>query len=939
MKKIRLIIALCLCSLLLICMTACGSELSKPEDFKFDIATQTLSWDKVAGAKVYIVEIDGKEFTTRANSYSLAKLDAGTYDIKVKAISDNEEVEDSEWAVYEGFERAYETGLMYKLINNNTEYELVGVGSAKGDVVMEDVYRGKPVTSIADSALRNNRFTSFTISKNVKSIGKNAFQNSQQIVELVIPETVTSVGDGLVQGSKKLEKVTLPQGIVHMPQSFAANCINLKEFVASDNLVSVGANAFSYCGSLQSVVFPDSVKTIGENAFFRCEGLTSVDLGGAEFVGKNAFSKCVYIEQINFGECLETVSPFAFYECESVTSIALPDTVKTIGERAFNGMKKLEKVELGDSLESVGPYAFHGTQIYANAPDGKDTTDGGVVVIDGWIIGCKNSYITTLVDESAVGVADYAFATAMALNTVYLPSVKYVGSVAFSQCPALVNAIFDNALLKIGDNAFYRSTALINVTLGNSLTHIGDYAFYECQVLAGLLVPDSVERIGCYVFSKTNLPASDGIIYVGNTENPNLWAVGVEYRAINNPVIKDGTKGIANYTFTDCGLVMDVTLPDSLEYIGRGAFFNCSLQYLMSINLPMNLKEIDDYAFYNCMGLSLRAKDGTYAHDFSDSPNLERIGRSAFYNSAFLGCNDVVIGDDGFAIPAPGRLDLSGIEFIGDYAFFNASGVESLYIGNGVQSIGNFAFVKSQSLKEVTISSTVKEMGNRVFYKCEALESVIIGNGLKEVPDYAFYDCVSLKTVMFATGGGIEHIGKYAFRGCVKLESINFGDSLKSIDNYAFFNCGLTELVVPETVETIGNYAFRGCKTLRSVVIPDTLVSMGKHTFYGLDNTTIYCEAEGIPAYWNERWNTSFRPVVWGCTLSEDNKYVVSVNKTAEGIINPDALNGVTAPVRFGYTFAGWTTVPEGTEAEYAAEEIAQAPDGTTLYAIWTPNA
>ncbi len=940
MKKIRLIIALCLCSVLAVFLTACtGSSLAKPEDFKLDSDTLSLSWDKVSGAKGYTIEINGAQVTTKANYYSLADLEPGIYDVKVKANGDGKEIDDSQWAVYEGFEKVYETGLLYKLINNKTEYELVGVGSAQGDIVMEDVYRGKPVTKIADNALRNNRLSSFTVGKNVKTIGKNAFQNSQNLTELVIPENVVSVGESLVQGSKKLEKVTLPQSVLEVPKAFATNCSALTEFVIGSDVVSIGENAFSYCSNLTTVKLPESVKTIGNNAFFRCESVTSVDLGGAVYVGENAFSQCTMLVNIDFGECLETISGYAFYECDSVEAIALPDTVTTIGGRAFFGMGKLADIQLSENLESIGSYAFHATRLYLDAPDEADTSNGGVVVIDGWVVGCKNANIVTYVDTTVIGVAALSFGGAALLNAVYLPSVEYIGEKAFTQCPLLVSAEFSDSLIKIDANAFSKCEALINVFLGNSLTHIGDYAFYGCKALAGLSIPNTVERIGTYAFNSTEIPAdAAGIIYMGNEENPNLWVVGVKDQMINNPTIKDGTKGIANYAFNECFFISDVVLPDSLEYIGRGAFYACGAMSLMSINIPKNLRVIDDYAFYECPGLWLRAADGSFEHGFTNAVNMERIGRSAFYNSLFLGANEIGQTEDGYLTPVPGRLDLSGVDEIGVYAFYNSMGIETLYIGNGVQKIGDRAFANGR-MTSVTIAPTVTEMGVRVFQKCLALTTAVVGNGLQAIPDYTFYSCVALNSVTFVEGGGVEHIGKYAFRGCASLQQINFGDNLKSIDNYAFIYCGLKELVLPNTLQSIGNYSFRGCDQLTAVVIPDTLESVGKHAFYGLNKATIYCEAESIPAYWNERWNTSFRTVVWGCTLSEDDQYVVSVNKTAETITNPETLNGVAGPTRAGYIFVGWSTTPEGTQIDYAAENIAQAPDGTLLYAVWTPAA
>ncbi len=938
-KKFRSIIAIALCSFWTVFLTACKSELAKPEEFKFDITTQTLSWDKVEGATGYTIEVDGEIVTTRANYLSLEDLDTGIYDVKVKANGDGKDITDSKWAVYEDFERVAETGLVYKLINNDTEYELVGVGTAKGDVVMENVFRGKPVTGISANALRNNRLTSFIIGENVKTIGKSAFQNSQSLVELVIPEGVTSVGEGLIQGSKKLEKLTLPQAVKEIPQALATNCTQLKEVVVSNTLTAIGASAFSYCDSLTSFIFPDSVKTVEENAFFRCANLTEMAFGqDLEYIGKNAFSKCEKLATLTFGEKLEYIDEYAFYECLSLTTLTLPDSVKYIGGRAFFECEKLATIDLGDGLESMGVYAFFNTKAFNDAPDGKDTANEGLVIIDGWLVACKNEKISTVVNSSIVGVADYAFVGDYAmLNAVDLSSVKYIGGGAFFGCPALAVAHFGNSLLKIGNEAFATCKALRDVQLGNSLTHIGDYAFTDCTAFSTLALPDTVERIGTYAFNGTGFVDDEyGVVYLSNATGDSFWIVGIGDMYASNPVIKEGTKGIANYSFVDCSMLGNVILPDSLEYIGVGAFNGCGMADFMSINIPKNLKVIDDYAFYDCPLLWLRDEEGEIAHNFKGSAKLEKIGRSAFYNCAILGADEFGIDENYYVTWESGSLDLTGVNEIGEYAFFSNWGIKSLVLGTGVEKVGSRAFNSCPDLQTVTVGPTVTEMGTRVFYNCTALERVVIGTGLKAIPDYTFYGCTKLSSVAFATGGGVEHIGKYAFRGCEALASINFGDSLKSIDNYAFFNCGFTEIVIPDTVQSVGNYAFRGCKNVTSILLPDTLTTIGKHAFYSLNNATVYTENATLPAYWSEYWNTSYRPVVWGVTFSEDNTYVVSFVKNAESMNNPVALNGIMAPTRYGYTFAGWATAEGSTEVAYAAADIASAPDGTALYAIWT---
>ena len=86
---------------------------------------------------------------------------------------------------------------------------------------------------------------------------------------------------------------------------------------------------------------------------------------------------------------------------------------------------------------------------------------------------------------------------------------------------------------------------------------------------------------------------------------------------------------------------------------------------------------------------------------------------------------------------------------------------------------------------------------------------------------------------------------------------------------------------------------------------------------------------------WNARWNSSYRPVVWGCTFSDG--ALVSFVLTQTSISNTNLSTQLTAPVREGYTFAGWSTQAGGA-AEYSLNGLSSVPFGTTLYAVWTAD-
>ena len=611
--------------------------------------------------------------------------------------------------------------------------------------------------------------------------------------------------------------------------------------------------------------------------------------------------------------------------------MSIPDSTETIADAAFNGCTALENVSIGSGMKSVGAYAFLSTKILEDAEK--------MLVIDGWLIQYKDAAADkVIINEGVRGIASYAFAGLPILLQADFKGVQYVGYAAFYQAAALYRISFDGALTDIGDYAFSQCPYLSNVSLGNNLKSIGSYAFYGCKDLYDIALPESVESIGTKVFRNTGAynkqnKSGKGVVYMGG------WVV--DYiptgAQIATAVIENGTKGIANYTFNGQSLLL-VSVADSVKYIGRGAFYKCPM-YM--VNLPSSLKSIGDYAFYGCT----YANFGGKYYDLVIPEGTEYIGRSAFYKCANILSVEVpgtVKSIGAFAFYGCTALGLT-VEFEEDTGNVDENGspitqtvpvTGYIKLGEGIESIGDRAFQGCQSLTQITIPNSVNSLGIRLFYKCTALKSVTLGSGISEISEYMFYKCEQLETVI--TSDALQSIANYAFRGCTALKNFDF-KKIVNIGRYAFYGCSaLQSIVLPETVTSIGDYAFRGCTSATAIVIPDSLSFIGKHVFYGLKNTSLYCEAAEPKEDWNVQFNSSFRPIFWGVTLSEDGKYVVSVIAGEDKILNPEATNGVSDPTREGYIFEGWATEPGSATAAYTSQNVKEAPDGTVLYAIWT---
>jgi uncharacterized repeat protein (TIGR02543 family) len=421
-----------------------------------------------------------------------------------------------------------------------------------------------------------------------------------------------------------------------------------------------------------------------------------------------------------------------------------------------------------------------------------------------------------------------------------------------------------------------------------------------------------------------------------------LSAYGDTIETIVIPSAVDYNGGIDNLTvasiaasaFSGKTNIKNITIPTGVTSIGTEAFYYCTGLTEINFNATaMTDLSYDNYVFYNA------GKSGTGI--------TVNVGANVTKIPSYLFCPDSSIGSPKLTTVsfASGSVCAS----IGTEAFYYCSSLASITIPSGVTTIGTYAFSGCSGLTEINFNATAMtdlSSNNRVFYNAGTSGTGItvnVGANVTKIPAYLFCPyygdyAPKLTTVSFASGSVCASIGTYAFYGCSSLTSITIPSGVTSIGASAFAGCSsLTSITIPDSVTTIGNYAFYNCSGLTgALTIPNSVTTIGTYAFNGCSGLTIYAEAASKPSEWDNSWNYSNRPVVWGCTLSTDKTYVVSFTKTASSISNPTATDGISAPYRAGYTFGGWSTTSGGTTPAYTAANVNNAPNGTTLYAIWT---
>ena len=202
-----------------------------------------------------------------------------------------------------------------------------------------------------------------------------------------------------------------------------------------------------------------------------------------------------------------------------------------------------------------------------------------------------------------------------------------------------------------------------------------------------------------------------------------------------------------------------------------------------------------------------------------------------------------------------GTLRISGSGAMKDYDYYKRGvaapwyeykeQIKSLTIASGITSIGNYTFYDCSGLTSITLPEGLTSIGICAFFECTGLTGITFPAGFKSIGSDAFNGCSGLTSVTFPDG--MTSIGAAAFYGCWRLTSLRFPDSLTSIGEEAFRNCsGLTSLTLPERLTSIDERAFQGCLGLTSITFPKGLTGIGYAAFSGCGGLTSLTLPEGL---------------------------------------------------------------------------------------------
>ena len=327
---------------------------------------------------------------------------------------------------------------------------------------------------------------------------------------------------------------------------------------------------------------------------------------------------------------------------------------------------------------------------------------------------------------------------------------------------------------------------------------------------------------------------------------------------------------IGDYAFNFQDQLTQVTIPDTVMYIGESAFSDCGLT---SVTIPDSVIEIGSYAFRFCDNLTEITIPDTVlviGQGILDSTPFAQDASHYKNNALYAGNHLLSVDKDVIS----GEYDVApGTRSIAMFAFSEIYDLTKVVMPDTVLGLGYGAFWDCYNLSEVEFSDNLLVIEYAAFEACWNLEVNSIPDSVIYLGVAAFHDCELAPS--FRISENVVYIGDSAFSNSETLKELVVdpaNPAYTSVDG-VLFTKDMTQLLcypagktgtmyrIPDQVTTIGDLAFRGNQNLIGVIAPATVTTFGLgyySVFDNCDNLTVYGYAGSAAQAHTNEYGTPF---------------------------------------------------------------------------------
>ena len=422
--------------------------------------------------------------------------------------------------------------------------------TAVGDRAFAQCYTLSDITYGTESPISGN----YLFSKNIDTIGKEAFVDDVLLKNLIVPDSIQAIGADAIYNPIVTEYncKDVTATFYYVNGSIAANILNAQDFthiVVNDNIHTLGDMAFANCDQLITISLPDTICSVGTDVFKASSGKLTATIRGVDgTIDASVYDgKMTGVQYLVIDENVDTIGTYAFANSSTIIGVVINNT-DLIDDYAFYKGDVINYVEIG-ATETIDAYAF-----------------------------AENLRLQKVEIDKVKSINDYAFFNCIAMNNIYIDSdsgLVHIGEHSFEECKLMPEMILPATVRNIGAYAFYNCNSITYINIPDGVPAINDYTFFGCASLKEMLLPNSVITVGDWAFY--------GCVVV------------------KNMTLGNQTESIGEYAFYNCNQIVALEIPETVTEIGDYAFRSCSS--ITELHIPDSVISLGDCVFYSCTGL------------------------------------------------------------------------------------------------------------------------------------------------------------------------------------------------------------------------------------------------------------------------------------------------------------------------------------------------
>lgn len=550
---------------------------------------------------------------------------------------------------------------------------------------------------------------------------------------VLLPSSVTEIGSQAFQDNTTLKSVTIPYNVTKIDYRAFSGCSNLERVDIPDSVTAVGPGAFYACTNLQDFTIGEGVSSWGSGVLAGCSKLQSVRIdsdnkyltyyGGALYNGDMTMLYQLFAgrEGDNYvmPETVKYIDTYAFWQCENVKNVSVSGAVKTIPEYSMTNMKSVENIVLPTSVTTISLKAFADNEALKQVVMPPSVSSIHDTAFDN----CPNVKILTQTNTEAefyaikhkipcITEAEYPTEFKDSKEEELLPEeIKTSGE----SVQEAIDKRTEEAKKEVEENT--QETALEETTNplatpekedvlgktvivnGKAVVLLDNHKAKVYGVKSNEEETESAEEEESDSVSVNADTQQEASATEEEQEEEQEQKKQVPERAyyqnknLTRYSFEDGIEQIGKLAFARTGL-MNIVIPDGVEYIGYGAFYDC--KNLRKITIPGSVKTIEAKAFSKTKWLDNWLHSTTEKDDF------------------------LIVGD--------GIL----LAYKGDK--------KEVVVPDNVKTIGAEAFAGHKEIESIYVPGSVKKIGAKAFKGCEALKGLKDCRGLETIVTSAFDD-------------------------------------------------------------------------------------------------------------------------------------------------------------------------------------------------------